>query len=159
MWAAVVSGFAGVVLVLRPGLTPFDVGYLGAIGAAVVLSVALVITRRLGPGETSTGPAFAVLVVQTLIAAAVAGAWAPVPLPDLALMGLAGLFVGCAHVCVVLAFRYAPAPVAAPLQFSQILWAVLYGVLLFGDVPDVFVIFGSLVVVGSGVYVFIHAGR
>jgi len=153
-WSAVIVGFAGVVVAMRPGGAALDLGYLAAIGSASAFSLALVITRRIGDRESA-----ATLVVWTLIGkAAVAGtfmafAFTPMPLVDLALVAFAGVFVGIAQIFMVLAFRQAPPAVVAPFQYTQMLWGVFYGFVFFGDVPDVFIIVGSGLVIASGLYI------
>jgi drug/metabolite transporter (DMT)-like permease len=156
-WAAVGAGFVGVLVILRPGISPLDIGYIGGIGAAVFFGLALLITRRLGSGESSASLVFTTFVAKIVVALPfLPFAWMPMTALDLGLMCMAGLFVGLAQTFVVFAFRYAPAPVVAPFQFSQMVWAMIFGVLLFGDIPDAFVITGSLIVVGSGLYIFLQ---
>ena len=68
------------------------------------------------------------------------------------MLALAGLMVGCGHAGLVLATREAPAVVVAPFQYTQMLWGVLYGALLFGDRPAPVLFAGMALVVGSGLY-------
>ncbi len=75
------------------------------------------------------------------------------PPTDLALMALVGLLAGTAHIFVVFAFKQAPPATVAPFQYTQMLWAVFYGFLLFGDIPDAYVISGLTLVTGSGLYI------
>jgi drug/metabolite transporter (DMT)-like permease len=74
-------------------------------------------------------------------------------LTDLGIVALAGILVGTAHIFMVQAFKCAPGPVAAPFQYSQMLWAVLFGFVLFGDLPDIYVISGSIIVAAAGLYI------
>lgn len=159
-WIAVAIGFAGVLIVLRPGAAPLEIGYLGAIGAAACFALGLLFTRPLGGTETGACLVFTTFVAKLLFAGlALPGAWTPMPLGDFGVMLLAGTFVGLAQIFVVFAFRHAPAPVVAPFQFTQIIWGVLFGMLFFGDYPDGYVIVGSLVVAASGIYIFLREGR
>ena len=156
-WAAVAGGFVGVLVILRPGVAPLDIGYVGGLGAALFFGLALLITRRLGSGETSASLVFTTFAAKIAVAiVALPFAWTPMTVLDLTLVSLAGLFVGLAQTFVVFAFRYAPAPVVAPFQFSQMVWAVIFGIAVFGDIPDVYVICGSLIVVASGIYIFLQ---
>ena len=155
-WAAVVAGFIGIVIILRPGLVPMDVGYLSALGAACVFGLAMIVTRRIGGTESNgamlvwvMGAKFAIPGILMLATLGIT----PMPMADLALMAFAGVFVGIAHIFLVLAFRHAPAPIAAPFMYTQMLWAVFYGFIFFGDVPDGFVIAGSALVVAGGLYI------
>ena len=159
-WAAVGAGFVGVLIVLRPGAAPMDIGYLGAFGAATCFALGLLFTRPLGGTETGACLVFTTFVAKMLIASAfLSTAWTPMPLHDVGLVLLAGTFVGLAQIFVVFAFRFAPASVVAPFQFTQLIWGGIFGILFFGDVPDAFVVAGSVVVAGSGVYVFWREGR
>jgi len=118
--------------------------------------LAMIVTRRIGATESNgamlvwvMGAKFAIPGVLMLATFS----FAPMPMGDLALMAFAGMFVGMAHIFLVMAFRHAPAPIAAPFMYTQMLWAVFYGYIFFGDVPDGFVIAGSALVVASGLYI------
>ena len=153
-WAAVVAGFVGIVIILRPGMVPMDIGYLSALGAACVFGLAMIVTRRIGTTESNGAMLVWVMAAKFAVPGAVmVFAFTPMPLFDLALMALAGVFVGLAHIFLVQAFRNAPGPIAAPFMYTQMLWAVVYGFIFFGDVPDGFVIAGSSLVAASGLYI------
>ncbi|MGH6959634.1 MAG: DMT family transporter, partial [Dongiaceae bacterium] len=64
-----------------------------------------------------------------------------------------GLFMGVGHLALIQAFRLAPSAVVAPFHYSQIVWAVIFGLLLFGDRPDQWVIAGSAIIIASGLYI------
>ncbi|MBL6929059.1 MAG: DMT family transporter [Rhodospirillales bacterium] len=155
-WAAVVVGFIGIVIILRPGLAPMDVGYFSALGAAFVFGMAMIVTRRIGATESNGAMLVWVMGAKCVIPGVLmllSFSFAPMSITDLALMAFAGIFVGMAHIFMVMAFRHAPAPIAAPFMYTQMLWAVFYGYIFFGDVPDGFVIAGSALVVASGLYI------
>jgi len=153
-WSAVVAGFAGILVVLRPGLAPLDVGYLGAFGSACAFAVALIITRQIGGRESDTAMLFWLIVGKLVVSGFFLPiSFEPIIAGDLMLIALIGLLVGCAQICIVQAFKSAPPATVAPFQYTQMLWAVFYGFLVFGDIPDVFVITGSALVVASGLYI------
>lgn len=153
-WSAVVVGFVGILVVLRPGMAPLDIGYLGAFGSACAFAVALVITRQIGGRESDTAMLVWLIVGKIVISGVFLPiSYAPIAPFDLMLMVLVGLFAGVAHICIVQAFKLAPPATVAPFQYTQMLWAALYGFLLFGDVPGPFVIAGSGLVVLSGLYI------
>jgi len=153
-WSAVVVGFLGILVVLRPGAAPLDIGYLGAFGSACAFGVALIITRQIGGRESDTSMLFWVIAGKLAVSGVFLPiSFEPIAVPDLMLMGLIGLLAGSAHIFIVQAFKLAPPATVAPFQYTQMLWAVFYGFLIFDDVPDVFVITGSGLVVVSGLYI------
>jgi drug/metabolite transporter (DMT)-like permease len=153
-WSAVVVGFIGILVVLRPGSASLDIGYLGALGSACAFGIALIITRQIGGRESDTAMLTWLIVGKLIVSGAFLPiSYTPMAPADFLLMALAGLFVGVAQICIVQAFKLAPPATVAPFQYTQMLWAALYGFLLFGDVPGAYVIAGSGLVVLSGLYI------
>lgn len=153
-WSAVVLGFLGIVVVLRPGLEPLDIGYFAALGSATVFALALLVTRQIGRDESDTAMLFWLIVGKLFISGLfLPFVYKPIAFGDLGLMAVIGILVGGAQICIVQAFRLAPPATVAPFQYTQMLWAVFYGYLFFGDIPDRFVIAGSGLVVASGLYI------
>ena len=159
-WLAVLVGLAGVLIVLRPGATEFGLGHLAALVAAFGSAAASVIVGRVGREERSM-----VLLLYPMVAnVCVMGAilpfvYQPMPLGDfLRMAAVAGLgFV--AMLAMLAAYRVAEAVVVAPMQYSQILWAVLYGALFFSEFPDVWTLVGALIVIASGIYILARESR
>ncbi len=157
---AVVIGLVGVLIVLRPGFSDFGLGHAGALVAAIFGSAATIIVRLLGPSERS-----AVLILFPMIAGILVMAiimpfvYRPVELPDLAIMAATGVLVVIGQLCIIAAYRAAPAGFVAPIQYSQIIWAVLLGYLWFGEVPDRWVVVGAVVVIGSGMFIVYRESR
>ena len=150
---AIAIGFVGVVIAMRPGQGEFDPLMIMPLVAAVLIAVLFIIGRSLhAPSSFSLG----------FVPMAVAGlAFAPLMLmnftwPALAHMPvfiLAGSFGVVGFVCVSQAFRMAPAAVVAPFFYTEMIWGVIFGYLIFSDVPDIFVLGGAAVVIASGLYV------
>jgi drug/metabolite transporter (DMT)-like permease len=154
-WSAVAVGFAGVLIILRPGFAGLDPGHFAALGSALLFALALIVLRRVGSEESSG----ALLLALMLALIAVTGPALPFvhrPLApaDLGIFAAAGMVIGVSHLLLILALRTAPAASVAPFQYTQIIWAVIYGLAIFGDRPDAFTLAGSLVVIASGLYVF-----
>ena len=153
-WIAVVVGLIGVVIVLRPGAVPLDLGHVAALVASLAAAVSSIMVRRAGPEERS-----AVLILYPMLAnillMAVILPWVYVPMPflDLALVATVGLLATTGQFLIVAAYKTAPAARVAPMQYSQILWAVPFGAILFGDVPDIWVGVGSVVIIASGLFI------
>jgi len=153
-WIAVLVGLMGVIVVLRPGYAAFSLGHLAALIAAVAGAISSIIVRRIGKDERSAVllfyPALASLIVMACILPFV---YKPVALGDLGLMAVIGFFVIIAQLFIIVAYRNAPAVFVAPFQYSQILWAVFYGALLFDDTPDAWVFTGASIIIASGLFV------
>lgn len=153
-WAAVGIGLIGVIVVLRPGLTVFTLGHAAALTAAVASALAAIVVRKVGSKERS-----AVLILYPmLLSIAFMGVtlpytYAPVQFLDLALMAAVGLMSVAAQLCIIAGYRAAQAAVIAPCQYSQILWATLFGAAFFNESPDLFVGIGSAIIIASGAFV------
>jgi drug/metabolite transporter (DMT)-like permease len=153
-WVAVLGGFAGVLVILRPGTAVFQPAALGAVANAFFFGLSLLVTRRL----TATEAPLVILVWGALVCAlgfgamTGAGFYRPPSSTAAALLAAAGLGNAIAMVCLVHALAIARASVVAPVQYSQMLWAVLLGRFLFGDVPDVWTFVGCAVIVASAAW-------
>jgi drug/metabolite transporter (DMT)-like permease len=153
-WAAVVVGLVGVIIVLRPGVTALTAGHAAALFAALASALSSIIIRRIGAEERS-----AVLILYPMLASMLAmGAllpwvYVPVELPSLGLMAGVGLLSVVAQLATIAAFRFAPAAVIAPTQYSQILWATVYGVVFFAERPDAMVATGAAIIIASGIFI------
>jgi len=153
-WAAVVIGFLGVIVMLRPGFAVLDVGHVAAFASAILFALGLLVLRRLGAEESNGALLVGLLATtQVMVAPLMPFLWVTPGAGDIALMALSGMLAGGAHIFLVLAFKAAPAPVVAPYQYSQMIWGIVFGLVLFGDRPDPVVLLGAAVVVGSGLYI------
>jgi drug/metabolite transporter (DMT)-like permease len=158
--AAVLVGLLGVIVVLRPGATDLEAGHLAALGAAVFSAVASVIVRKIGHEERSAVLLLYPMVANFLIMGAMLPfVYRPMPAVDLGgLMLMACLgFLGA--LCSITAYRVGSAVVVAPMQYSQILWAVLYGAAFFGETPDWSTAIGAGIIIASGIYVVFREDR
>ncbi len=155
-WLAVAVGFAGVLVMLRPGVNPLGFGHLAAFASAATFGLSSLILRR-GGNETSSALLTPMIVVKGagcgLLMLVIEGSWGMPTLPDLGLMAFIGIGYGVAHILLIIAFRHAPAAVVAPFQYLQMVGAVFYGVLLFDTWPDVYTVLGSAIVMASGIYI------
>lgn len=153
-WLAVVVGLIGVIIVVRPGQADLQLGHLGALTAAGCSAIASVIVRKIGQEERSV-----VLLLSPLIGnfvamgAALPFVWVPLQLADLGLMAVVALFGLVAAFLSILAYRAGEAAIVAPMQYSQILWAVFYGWFLFHEPVDGPTLLGAGIVIASGLYI------
>ena len=150
-WAAVLAGFAGVLIVVRPGAAAFEWALLVAVGAAVANALRDVMTRRLARSETS----IAILFWSTLLVMA-AGAltapfgWEALTAEAAAWFVAAGLLGAAGHFLMIEAFRLAEAAVVSPVRYTALIWGSLIGFAAWGEIPDAWVLTGSAVIIASG---------
>lgn len=153
-WAAVGVGLIGVLIVLRPGATDITLGHMAALTAAFCSALGSVLVRKIGNEERSAVlilyPLLLAILVMSLMQPAV---YQPPSLLHLAVMALVGVFSVIAQHLIILAYRAAPAGVVAPSQYSQIIWATLFGMIFFGERPDGWVAVGASVIIASGIFV------
>jgi drug/metabolite transporter (DMT)-like permease len=153
-WSAVLIGFVGVLVMLRPGMAPMSLGSLAALGAACASACAILLVRKLSVTETTTSIAFYSNVTAVVLTGIAFSATFVVPsLLDLALMAASGLIGGTALLVLIAAYRSSPAALVAPFQYSQMLWAILLGALVWGDLPEPLMLLGASIVAGSGLFI------
>ncbi|UCH73418.1 MAG: DMT family transporter [Rhodospirillales bacterium] len=153
-WAGVAVGFAGALIIIRPGTEAMQLAALLPLGAALTFALYQITTRIL----SRTDATFNTLLYTPLIGAIALSIAAPFfwVMPDLegwVLMILTGMFGGLGHFTMIRAFTWAPAATVSPFGYSALVWAALFGLVLFGDFPDAWTIAGALVIVGSGLYI------
>jgi drug/metabolite transporter (DMT)-like permease len=159
-WLAVAIGFAGILLVIRPGFREISLAHAAGVGVAVFGGLSVVLTRLLSASE-SKQTQMAVLFSYLLVA------YFLMMLPQFQMpagslmltLFAAGLCSGCGHLLILSALNRAPANRVGPMQYTQILWAVILGAVFFAEFPDA-VTYAGLAVVGlSGVLAFLGAQR
>jgi len=154
-WAACAVGFAGALLIIRPGFEDRHWAYLLPLCAALSGSFYAILTRRLGPQERPTTSLFYTAAVGALVMSCIAPfdwVW-PTPATWAMLVAL-GALAAVSHLVLIHAYRHAPASLLAPFGYLEIIWATLFGYLAFGDFPDALTWAGIAVIVASGLYVF-----
>jgi drug/metabolite transporter (DMT)-like permease len=153
-WAAIVVGFAGVLLVIRPGSHAFHPAILLSVGNALLYAAFNLLTRRMAATESPAATQWMSALGATVVIAPLALAqwqW-PADAKTWFFIVLCGLCGGVGHFFVALAHRYASAATLGPFLYQQIVYMALAGWLVFGQVPDAFVVAGAVVVVSSGLY-------
>jgi len=153
-WAAVVFGFAGVVLALRPSAASFTLPALIALAGSIVFAFLMIATRRLR--ETQNTVLIAGQIGGTFLFGAVMApaGWIMPPPRDFALLSLFGVLAIVALACVNRSLMLAPASVVVPYQYTLIVWAIVLGYIVFGDLPDAFTLSGAAVIITAGLYIF-----
>ena len=155
-WIAIVVGFAGVLIIVRPGSAEFHPAMLVSVLNALLYAIFMLMTRRLAaydsPETIQYIPAVAAAVLLTPFA--IAGWEWPATWLEWVVACLLGVFGGAGHYLLALAHRYASSAVIAPFVYQQVIYMALFGYVVFGDVPAPAVWIGAAVVIGSGLYLF-----
>jgi len=153
-WSATVVGFIGVIVMIDPRFSGLGLGHLMAAAAAVAGASSFVILKKIGATEKSAAMLFTVLfwLMAVSLPPAVAQ-WVWPSAAELGIMAVAGLLMGVGQAGLVFATREAPAVVVAPFQYSQMIWAVVFGLVVFGDVPTLNLFIGLAIVVAAGLFI------
>ena len=150
----VVAALIGALIVIRPGFAVFTPAALLPIGAAICYAGFALITRKVGMQESI----WTSMVLSAGFGTVVAGllmvpVWTPIATSDLPLFLLLGVLGTGAQLCIVRSFSVAEASVVAPFAYAGILFAIIWGAVLFAEFPDMPTLFGALVIVAAGLYV------
>jgi len=158
-FAAILVGFAGILLAVRPGMN-LDPAFGFAFGAVIAFSFFVLLTRYLSAYDRPLSMLFYSILLGTFgIAPFALWAWVwPQSLLQWLLLALLGTLGGVGHYLFIHAYRLAPAPIVAPFLYLQLLTMVIFGYVVFGQLPDAWTIAGSTVIIGSGIYL-IHRER
>lgn len=159
-WAAVLVGFLGVLIILRPGLGVFDPAALLPLAGATLLAIYQILTRRVaghdGAMTSLLYTGLAGLAITSLIGPAVWTAPSATGWAVLIGVGVLGTF---AHLTLIKALEAAPASTIQPFHYMLFLWAVVMGAAIFGEWPDLATLVGGAVVTASGLYVWARERR
>lgn len=159
-WAAVIVGLIGVIVVLRPGATDLTLGHLSALAAAFFGAVASIIVRKVGAVERPMVLLLYPMMANfVLMAAALPFVYQPMPIEHLGLMGLVAGLGWTASRMMITAYRDGEAAIIAPMQYSQIIWATIYGFWLFDEGIDTATGFGAAIIIASGLYIVLRESR
>lgn len=156
-WSAVAIGFAGVIVVLRPGFRELSIGHLGALAGGMSGAISIIIFRVMGKNEKrislyTSGLAGPIVICGLLMIPAYK---TPDSLQWLYLAGY-GLLAALANILLMLAAQRAPASAIASPQYSQMLWAILFGYFIFNDQIDVPMLIGIVLITISGLFTFVR---
>jgi drug/metabolite transporter (DMT)-like permease len=153
-WTAVLIGFLGVVIALRPSSASFTLPALIALGGSILYALLMITTRMLRETDDSILMATQFFGIFLFSAATVPFAWITPNVNDLMVFAGLGLASVLSLFCVVRALKLASASVVVPYQYTLILWSGGFGWLVFDEVPASTTIIGAAVIVGAGLYIF-----
>lgn len=152
-WLATLSGFAGVLLIVRPGGAMHGVGVAYVLGSALCYAMYQILTRKLSASEPPMRQLFYIALVGTVcMSCALPFFWTgilPSPIHALLILSL-GAYGGAGHFLLIRAFHEAPASSLSPMIYFQLVWAMLLGWIVFGQLPDLLSVVGMLVIGASG---------
>jgi drug/metabolite transporter (DMT)-like permease len=155
-WSAILVGFVGVLIALRPSAQTISMPALIALGGSLSFSVLMLITRSLRATPDlvmATSQFVGTFVVGALMAPF---GWVTPSAGSLVLFAVAGCISVSALLCVNRSLKLAPASVVVPYQYSMIVWAVMFGLIVFGDVPSWDMIVGAAIIISAGFYIFLR---
>ncbi len=153
-WSAVLIGFCGVLIALRPSANSVGWPALIALAGSTSFAFLMLITRSLRATPDIVLASTQFIGTFTLGALMAPVGWVTPHLSSLGLFALAGLISVSALMCVNRSLKLAPASVVVPYQYSMIVWAVMFGYVVFGDVPSAATIIGAAIIIAAGIYIF-----
>ena len=154
-WAAVLTGFGGVILMVRPsGASALQWVALLPLGVALCGAIRDITTRHMHGTETTVAILFYSTCAVMFVGFATAlFSWEPISTRQLGMFAINGLILGAAYFFLVEALRFAEASVVTPYKYVTLIWAVLIGLIIWGDIPTTNTLVGAVFVVGSGLFI------
>ena len=154
-WAAVITGFIGSLIVLRPGFVEINAASIAALGTGFLYGIYLIVTRKL---HNSDHPLLTLLitgVVGAIIGSSIMPAvWVQPTISDWYMMLAIGFFASIGHLLLILSLRYADASKLAPFGYFEIITNIIIGYFFFNHFPDSWTFIGLFVIISSGIYIF-----
>ena len=154
-WTAVIIGFVGVLLVIRPGIVEFNWASLASLGTGLCYAIYLIVTRSLK--DTDNGLLtllFTSIVGTVVLSVCLPFVWVNPSLNQLLLAVNMGFIAALAHGLIIISYNYSDASKLAPLGYFEIIPNIIIGYIWFSDFPDKYTVLGLLVIILSGIYVF-----
>ena len=152
-WAAVLVGMAGVLIVVRPGSSGFQPAAFWGMASSLCWATALIITRKIATTDQATTTLLCSAGIGALVLTFLAPlAWTWPTASQWGLVLMLGVLSSLGQWMVIEAHRQAPASLLAPFSYTQLIWAIALGFLVFGALPDHWTLIGAAVIVASGLY-------
>lgn len=154
-WLGVFAGFAGALIIIRPGSDSVTGVNFFLLAAPLSNALYQIMTRKVRDHDDEKVS----LVYTALVGAAVTSViapfqWQPPSSVDWMLLVLAGTLGCISHFCLIRAFRAAPASAVVPFSYTSLIWATVYGYILFNNLPDRYTLMGASIIISSGIYIF-----
>lgn len=159
-WVAVAVGLVGVLVVMRPGQSALGPGHLAALACALGGAMVAVLSRKIGNDERGVVLILHPMLLNLVLAGVTLPfVYTPMTLPDLALTMILAALAMLAMLAIIHAYRRGEAAMIAPMQYSQILWAILFGLLFFDETPDAMTALGTGIIIASGLFILFREAR
>ena len=153
-WTAVIIGFSGSLIVIRPGFVEINLASLSALGTGFLYGFYLIITRKL---STSDNPLLTLLITGAvgaiLVSLVIPFYWVKPTFNQWSLMAGIGIFASIGHIFLILSLKYADASKLAPLGYTEIIPNVMIGYYFFNELPDNWTYLGLFIIILSGLYI------
>ena len=154
-WTGVILGFAGAMIIIRPGTGFVDIAAVFFLSAAFTHACYQIITRKLRTVDGPMTTLFYTAVVGALVmSAAMPFQWVPPTSAQWAVMATLGACGAVGHFCLIKSLQAAPASAVVPVSYASLLWATLFGFTLFDEWPDLWTVVGAAIIAASGLYIF-----
>ena len=154
-WTAVIVGFIGVLLVIRPGIVEFNWASLASLGTGLCYAIYLIVTRSLKDTDNGLLTLLFTSIVGTVVLSVyLPFVWVNPSLNQLLLAVNMGFIAALAHGLIIISYNYSDASKLAPLGYFEIIPNIIIGYIWFSDFPDKYTVLGLLVIILSGIYVF-----
>lgn len=156
-WGAIIAGFIGVLLIIRPGPEGFSVASLLAFLCVLAAAVRDLATKQLAKGIPSLYVTFVTSAVISIAGGALIeplGGWQPLTFSAFGKLALAACFLLVGYQSLIIAMREGEISFIAPFRYTYLIWATILGYMAFGDIPDAYMAAGAIIVIASGIYTF-----
>jgi len=154
-WTAVIVGFIGVLLVIRPGIVEFNWASLASLGTGLCYAIYLIVTRSLKDTDNGLLTLLFTSIVGTVVLSVyLPFVWENLSFNQLLLAVNMGFIAALAHGLIIISYNYSDASKRAPLGYFEIIPNIIIGYIWFSDLPDKYTLLGLLVIILSGIYVF-----
>ena len=154
LWVIIFFGFVGVIIILRPGFDIFDIKSLLPLGAGLFFGLYQVITKKVSEKDSDeTSLFFTSIFGLIIISGLTVYFWHPLTYSSFIILPIIGVMMTLAHYSLIIALARAPASKIQPFHFTLIFWAIIFGYIFYGDIPDVPTFIGALFIASSGIFV------
>ncbi|WP_435088871.1 DMT family transporter [Candidatus Pelagibacter bacterium nBUS_29] len=153
-WVAIFIGFVGVLIILRPTSSIFDPKALLPLIAAFILGLYQIVTKKVSKHDKNETSLFYTSIIGLIIMSLLASKfWTPVDVSSYAMFLGIGIFFSLGLYLQIIALSKARASIIQPFHYTLIFWAIIFGYIFYNDVPDMFTIFGAIIITCSGIFV------
>ena len=159
-WSAVIIGFIGSLVVIRPGFVEINLASIAALGTGIMYGFYLIITRKLSASDNPLLTLLLTGVVGAVIASIIVPfVWVKPTIGQWSMMAAIGIFACIGHLFLILSLKYADASKLAPFSYFEIITNMIIGYYFFNDFPDIWNLIGLSIIIMSGYYIYIREKR